>query len=152
MKTIDEIIKTKFKDDRHRFIANMMYTSNWLQNSFVDFLKPYALSPQQFNILRILRGAKEKWVTMNDIKELMIEKAPNATRLSDKLLDKGLVDRKRADHDRRVVYLSITPAGLDLLAEIDKEESHLDKSNFDNITEEEAKICSHIIDKLRNSE
>ncbi|KXX69526.1 MarR family winged helix-turn-helix transcriptional regulator [Flammeovirga sp. SJP92] len=151
MAKIDEIVKTKFTSDKHRFITNMIYTANWIQNQFVDFLKPFGISPQQFNVLRILRGAKEEWVTMNDIKSLMIDKAPNATRLSDKLLEKEYVKRKRSEEDRRIVYLSITKKGLTLLAEIDDHQEEFSMDRFKNITEEDAQFCSDIIDKLRNS-
>ena len=150
MAKIDDIIKTKFTSDKHRFVTNMIYTANWLQNQFVDFLKPFGISPQQFNVLRILRGAKEEWVTMNDIKSLMIDKAPNATRLSDKLLDKQLVKRKRSEEDRRIVYLSITNKGLALLKEIDESQEGFSMDRFKDVTEDEAKICSDIIDKLRD--
>lgn len=148
MKTIDEILKTRFENDKHRFIANLIYTSNCFQNSFIDFLKPYDLSPQQFNILRILRGAKA-WVTMNKIKDLMVDKAPNATRLSDKLLDKGLIERKRGEEDRRAVYLNITPKGLDLLKDIDEDNTGEQIHYFNRITEEEARQFCKILDKFR---
>lgn len=149
MAKIDDEIKTKFVNDKHRFLANMVYTTNCFQNLFVEFLKPFEISPQQFNILRILRGAND-WVTMNTIKSLMVDKAPNATRLSDKLLDKGYIERKRGEEDRRAVYLSITQKGLELLKEID---DNSDKGEhllyFDRITDEEARMCSAILDRLR---
>lgn len=148
MKTIDDILKTKFENDRHRFMTNLIYTSNCFQNSFIDFLKPYDLSPQQFNILRILRGAKN-WVKMNKIKDLMIDKAPNTTRLSDKLLDKGLIERKRGEEDRRAVYLNITPKGLNLLKDIDEDNTGEQNDYFNRITEEEAKQFCKILDKFR---
>ncbi|MBD0405410.1 MarR family winged helix-turn-helix transcriptional regulator [Flammeovirga sp. EKP202] len=152
MANIDDIVKTRFTSDKHRFVTNMIYTANWLQNQFVDFLKPFGISPQQFNVLRILRGAKEEWVTMNDIKSLMIDKAPNATRLSDKLLDKDYVKRKRSESDRRIVYLSITSKGLALLKEIDGHDEMFSTDRFNGISEEEAKLCSEIIDRLRDAD
>lgn len=148
MARIDDEIKTTFRNDKHRFIANLVYTSNWFKNQVHNFLKPYDLSLQQNNILRILRGAKD-WVSMTDIKELMIEKSPNATRLSDKLLAKGLIDRKRSEQDRRVVYLSITEKGLELLEEIDKCEDADYMAFMTRITEEEAQVCSDLLDKIR---
>jgi len=149
MGSIDKEIKTRFVNNKHRFITNLVFTSNWFQNQFIEFLKPYQLSQQQFNILRILRGA-DNWVTMNDIKELMIDKFPNATRLSDKLLDKGLIERKRSEQDRRIVYLAISKNGMELLETIDndKNTSHMDFLN--NITDEEAKQFSDVLDKMRS--
>lgn len=148
MAKIDDVIKTKFQNDKHRFMANMVYTSNWFRSLTADFLKPYGISSQQFNILRILRGAKEEWVAMNDIKSLMVEKSPNATRLADKLLKAELVNRQRSSSDRRVVFLSISNKGLELLTNIDEDDmAYLDVMN--NITDEEAKLVSDIFDRLR---
>lgn len=149
MATIDQEIKTEFQNEQHRFIANLMFTSNWFQNLFNDFLKPFDISSQQFNVLRILRGAKD-WVTMNEIKSLMIEKAPNATRLSDKLLAKGLVERKRSEEDRRIVYLSITQKGLDLLTKIDEQQENKMYEAMGKVTEEEAKLISGVLDRIRS--
>lgn len=148
MKTIDEEIKTKFRNNRHRFIANLVFTSNCFQNLVVDFLKPYDISPQQYNILSILRGAGT-WVTMNSIKEVMVDKSPNTTRLSDKLLDKGLVERKRSETDRRVVYLSITNKGKELLKKLDEDDSGCHLEYFNRISEEDAIHFSNLLDRLR---
>ncbi len=148
MVKIDEAVKTKFRNNKHRFIANLVYTANWFQNRVVEYLKPYGISFQQFNILRILKGAGD-WVSMNDIKALMIEKSPNTTRLADKLLDKGVVDRRRSNEDRRVVYLMITEKGLDLLKTIDDNPG--DYLDFmQKINEEEASVMSSILDKIRS--
>ncbi len=148
MASIDEELKTKFTNDKHRFIANVVFTANWTQNRFSEFIKPFGLSSPQFNILRILRGAKD-WISMNKIRELMVEKSPNTTRLCDKLLEKELIERTRSGSDRRVVSLKISQKGLDLLLEIDqKDGNHM---NFlDLITEEEAKHISSILDRIRN--
>ena len=97
-------VKTKFANERHRFVTNLVYTSGWIKNLFTEDLKPFNISSQQFNILRILRGADD-WIAMSHVKKLMIEKAPNATRLADKLLNKSLIERKRSNADRRVVYV-----------------------------------------------
>ncbi len=148
MGKIDEEIKTRFANDKHRFITNLVFTSNWFQSQFIDFLKPYRISVQQFNILRILRGA-EDWVTMNDIKDLMIDKFPNTTRLSDKLLEKGLVKRKRSESDRRIVYLSVSSKGLKLLEAIDKDKNTDHMEFMNRITNEEAKQFSNLLDKMR---
>ena len=149
MKTIDDEVKANFQNDKHRFLANMVFTSNWFQNKWTVFLKPFGVSLQQTNVLSILKGAGD-WRTMNDIKALMIDKAPNATRLSDKLLDKGLVERKRSAEDRRVVYLKITKKGEKLLENIDMKGNVDTNTMLEKITEEEAKMMSYILDKMRN--
>ena len=148
MPSIDEIIKARFVSEQQRCIANIMYTTGWIRNIVNDSLKPYGLSSQQFNILRILRGA-DNWVAMTDIKELMVEKAPNTTRLVDKLLDKGLLERKRSEEDRRVVYAHISKKGLELLAKIDANENPKDVVFMSNLSTEDAKLVSNILDKMR---
>ncbi len=147
MVRIDNEIKTNFQSNRQRFITNLIFTSNWFQNGVIGFLKPFGISLQQFNVLRILRGAKD-WVSMNEIKELMIDKTPNTTRLSDKLLKKGYVERKRSDVDRRIVYMNITDSGLKLLQAID--DADYNYMNFmEKLTEEEAETMSNILDRIR---
>ena len=150
MTSIDQEIKSKFKDDRQRMLVNLMFTAGWLRNLHIDFLKPFDVSPQQFNILRILRGAGD-WMAMSVVKDRMVEKAPNATRLADKLLDKGLIERRRCDDDRRVVYVQIAKKGLTLLDQIDvKHEEGAGGFLFtENVTQEEARIVSDLLDKLR---
>ncbi len=149
MASIDEEIKSKFIDDRHRFAVNILFTSGWIKNNFTEFLKPFGISSQQFNILRILRGSNE-WLAMSVIKELMVEKAPNATRLSDKLLNKELIKRRRSETDRRVVYLKIDQRGLELLQTIDEMQKKDEMSFMDKVTQEEAKMVSEILDRIRS--
>ena len=148
MRSIDDEIKTRFANNKQRFITNLIFTSNWFQNQFVEFLKPFKISQQQFNILRILRGAG-KPLTMNDIKELMIDKFPNTTRISNKMIEKGLIKRERSENDRRIVYLSITKQGLELLEEIDKDNTTKHLACLDKLSDAEAKEFSHLLDKMR---
>lgn len=147
MAKIDIEIKGKFENNKHRFIANLVFTSNWFRNLVGEHLKPYNISFQQLNILRILRGA-EDWMSMNDLKDLMIEKSPNATRLADKLIVKGFIERKRSEADRRVVYLAITDKGVELLETINNISGNY-MEFMSRITEEEAKLVSDILDKVR---
>lgn len=144
---LDESIKTNFENDKHRMLANLVFTSNWLRNNFNAFIAPYGLSFQQFNILRILRGNGD-WMSMNDIKRVMIDKSPHTTRMVTKLLEKNLVDRKRSSKDRRVIYVTITKKGLALLKKLDVE-SKGQNSFLDQITEAEAQQVNSILDKLR---
>ena len=141
------MIKSKFRNSRHKAVVNLRYTSNYIGNIQNSYMAQYDLSMPQFNILRILRGANDA-ISVNTVKDRMVEKSPNTTRLMDKLIDKGLMERVRCEEDRRVVYVSITKAGLDLLAKIDEDsESKLDVSG--NLTEAEAEQLSALLDKLR---
>ena len=115
---IDDEIKAVFKSPQQKAVVNVRFTSNFLSNYQNSFMARFDISMPQFNILRILRGAKEA-LSVHTVKDRMIEKSPNTTRLMDKLIDKGLIDRIRCEEDRRVVYVSITEKGLELLAQID---------------------------------
>lgn len=148
MPCIDDEMNMKFKDEQHRLLANLVFTSAWIQNQFEAFLKPFGVSPQQFNILRILRGAKD-WLSMNEVKDRMVEKSPNATRLCDKLLRKELLERVRCDADRRVVHLRISQKGLDLLQQIDEVDDQSYMGFKENVSAEEARLASQVLDKLR---
>ena len=145
MGNISKDIKSKFVNDKVKALINIKYTSNWLNSKENEFFKPYGISPQQFNILRILRGAKDR-IKVQIVKDRMIERAPNATRLMDKLCDKNLIERERCEHDRRVVYVKITKEGLDLLITIDDNKN---LAFLDNITDEEAVVLSNLLDKIR---
>lgn len=145
MGDISKDIKSVFKSDKVKALINIKYTANWLTSKENLFFKPYAISPQQYNILRILRGAKDK-IKVQIVKSRMIERAPNATRLMDKLCDKNLIERERCEHDRRVVYVRISKLGLELLTTIDT----IKKDSFlDNLTEKEALVLSDLLDKIR---
>jgi DNA-binding MarR family transcriptional regulator len=145
MGDISKDIKSKFVSNKLKALINIKYTSNWLNSKENEFFKPYGISPQQYNILRILRGAKGR-IKVQIVKDRMIERAPNATRLMDKLCDKKLIERERCEHDRRVVYVKITKLGLDLLSTIDDNKN---LSFLDNLSDDEAIILSDLLDKLR---
>lgn len=145
MGDIGKDINSKFKNNRTKALINIKYTANWINSQENEFFRPYGISPQQFNILRILRGAGEA-IKVQVIKDRMIERAPNATRLMDKLCDKNLIERVRCEHDRRVVFISITKDGLKLLEQIDIN-TGLDFLN--KLSEEEAATLSDLLDKIR---
>lgn len=145
MGDISKDINSKFPNERLKALINIKYTANWLNTVGNEFLKASKISNQQYNILRILKGANEA-VTVNTVKERMIEKSPNATRLMDKLCDKGLIERTRCENDRRVVYVKISEKGLKLLEKINVDELG---GQMNAISEEEAKILNTILDKIR---
>lgn len=145
---ISKEINATFKSVQQKVVVNVRYTSNWMGNRQNSFMAKYELTMPQFNILRILRGAKDH-LNVNTVKDRMIEKSPNTTRLMDKLIDKELIERVRCEKDRRVVYVKISQKGLDLLSEIDQE---FETSDFftNNLTDEEAETLSNLLDKLRS--
>jgi DNA-binding MarR family transcriptional regulator len=143
---IDELVNAKFKDDHHKAIVNIRYTSNWIGNFYNHQLAEFDITLPQFNILRILRGAKQK-LSIKVVKERMLEKSPNTTRLIDKLIDKELVIRTRCDMDRRVVYIEISDKGQVMLSKVD--EVFDDISIRGNLTIQEAIVLSDLLDKTR---
>lgn len=146
---IDDAIQSKFQSPQQKAIINVRFTSNYLGNIQNNFMSQYDLTMPQFNILRILRGAKDA-INVNTVKERMIEKSPNTTRLMDKLIEKGLIERVRCESDRRVVYVKISDNGLKLLDEIDRD-TDINSLIKANLTDEEANLLSDLLDKLRTS-
>ncbi len=145
MGNLSKDIQSKFENNRIKALINIKYTSNWLNSKETEFFKPFGISPQQYNILRILRGAKKK-IKVQVVKDRMIERAPNATRLMDKLCEKSLIERERCADDRRVVYVKITDKGLELLSKINGSEQ---LSFLNNLSENEADILNNLLDKIR---
>ncbi|MGM0477902.1 MAG: MarR family winged helix-turn-helix transcriptional regulator [Bacteroidota bacterium] len=148
MKRIDEELNAKFKSEHHQAVVNVRYTSNWIGAYHNRQLKLFDLTLPQFNIMRILRGAG-KQLSIKVIKDRMLEKSPNTTRLIDKLIDKKFVKRMRCDEDRRVVYVAITKKGRSVLEEIDQVFD--DIYNAQNFTLEEARQLNYLLDKMRDS-
>ncbi|MCF6168055.1 MarR family transcriptional regulator [Lutibacter sp.] len=145
MGNIAKDINSTFPNERVKALINIKYTANWLDTIGNELLKPFKISVQQYNILRILRGAEEA-ITVSSIRKRMIQKSPNATRLMDKLCDKELIERTRCENDRRIVYVKISEQGLKLLAKINIEEFN---NHMNNITEDEAETLNKILDKIR---
>lgn len=139
-------VNSVFSDEGIKAMLNIRYTAHFLAALGDRVLKPYGISNAQYNILRILRGAK-KPITMKVVKERMIEKSPNATRLADKLCDKRFIERVRCDNDRRAVYVSITQKGLDLLEEVSFENL---KKQMAQLSEDEHKLLNTLLDKIRD--
>ncbi len=148
MKLEEEISQKQFRNEYHKAAVNMVYTFNWLNNFNVGFFKPHGITPQQFNILRILRGQHPKPATIKLIKERMLDKMSDASRIVEKLRIKGLVERNICSHDRRNVDVCITQKGLELLSAIDALEKEID-AKLSTLDEEEIKQLNDLLDKLR---
>lgn len=126
-----------------------MFTGNWVQKEMACRLRPFNLSLEQHNVLSILRGQHPDPSTLGLIQERMMDRMSNATRLVDKLLEKGLVARCQCAANRRKVDIVITQAGLDLLQDIDSLIQDID-SRYAHLTEEEASTLGNLLDKVRN--
>lgn len=147
--SIEEDIKQdKFDNEFQKLAVNILYTGSWLYNANANHLKTFDITPEQFNVLRILRGSHPKAMMLADITCRMIDKSSNATRLVEKLRIKGLVKREICKGNRRQVDIFITHKGLDLLSKIDQESERW-QSTLQSITKVEAKELNRILDKLR---
>lgn len=143
-----EIKQEKFKNEYQKMLVNILFTSSWLSSKHACSLKPYGISVQQYNILRILRGQYPSPVTINLLIDRMLDKNSNASRLVEKLRLKKLVERAICPNDRRAVNVLITHKGLTLLTELDKQEE-LFLKELRNLNSKEAESLSLLLDKLR---
>jgi len=150
--SIEKDIKQQkpFKSPYQKLVVNILFTNNWMNSDHMNILKPFDLTAQQYNVLRILRGQYPNPITVNGIIERMLDKMSNASRLVDKLLAKELASRCDNKDDRRACDVRITQLGLDVLKEIDVLQESWETS-FSNLTPEEAESLSNLLDKLRGS-
>jgi DNA-binding MarR family transcriptional regulator len=148
MKLEDEILQKHFRNEYHKATVNVIYSYNWLVDFQVNLFKPYGITMQQYNILRILRGQYPKPATIKLIKERMLDKMSDASRIVEKLRIKGLVDRNICSGDRRNVDVCITDKGLELLSRVDKHDNEVD-AKLSVLSEDEVKQLNELLDKLR---
>jgi len=144
-----EIKQKNFRNAYHKAAINLIFTYNWLYNLHAEFLKPYNLTIQQFNILRILRGQHPKPATIKLLKQRMLDKMSDASRIVEKLRSKGLVGRIVCEKDRRTVDVCITEKGLELLTKLDEKNNELDKI-MSQLKLDEVKTLNELLDKLRD--
>ncbi|QHS59311.1 MarR family winged helix-turn-helix transcriptional regulator [Chitinophaga agri] len=149
MKIEQAINQRKFKDDYHKIVVNLLYTGNWLRDALGANLKEHGLLPQHYNALRIIKGRHPEPVSAGDIKDVMLDKASDVTRLLDKLEKLEYVQRRLCPHNRRKMDISITPQGLKLLSDLDVLMDTFYEDLADRITEDEAAVLSDLLDKVR---
>ena len=143
-----DIRQEKFESEFHKVAVNILFTSSWLYHINSLRLKGHGITPEQYNVLRILRGSHPKALMLAEITCRMIDKSSNATRLVEKLRQKSLVKRDICENNRRQVDIVITPKGLEVLSKIDKE-SEAWVGMLKNISKTEAQELNRILDKLR---
>lgn len=148
MRLEDEIKQENFRNEFHKLAVNIFFTHSWLMNKINEILSGFDLTPQQFNLLRILRGQYPSPASISLLKERMLDKMSDASRLVDRLIQKGFVERKICKQDRRKVDVIITKEGLQVLKKIDEMEDEFD-GFLKNLNDKEAKILNDLLDKLR---
>ena len=150
MKIEEAIQQKKFMNAFQKVHINVLYTASFLSQQTSESLRPFRLTIQQFNILRILRGRYPEPATIKELTARMLDKMSNASRLVDKLLEKGLVERRTCSEDRRRVDVVISKEGLDLLSKVSAIVEQRYEQQFQQLSEVEAAQLSDLLDKLRN--
>ena len=147
---IEHIIQSSSKlSPAKKTVLNITYTQNIIGEKFTETLKPFDLSPEQFNVLRILRGQKGNPANMYLLQQRMLAKTSNTTRLVDKLLLKGLVTREICPENRRKMEVLITAKGLALLEEVDPKVEQFETVFIQNLNAQEIETLNALLEKIR---
>lgn len=144
----EDIKQENFSSEFSKSIINIIYTNSWLNQKHLEVFKSQGLTTPQFNILRILRGQHPNPSTVNLLIDRMLDKSSNASRIVDKLEQKGLVVRKQCSNDRRAVDVFISDEGMKLLAVLDKKMSEME-GELRKLSEEECETLNTLLDKMR---
>lgn len=148
MKLEAEIKQEKFRSEYQKLVVNILFTGGWLSLKNHGMLKPFNLTIQQYNILRILKGQHPNPATINLLIDRMMDKMSNASRIVDRLESKELVQRKPKSDDRRCVDVIITEKGIKLLEKIKSAEENFEV-HLKHLNKKEAKSLNDLLDKLR---
>lgn len=145
----EELKQSAFKSEHHKAMINIFFTNNYLIDKTADFYKKFDITRQQYNVLRILRGQHPAPATINLIKERMLDKMSDASRIVERLRIKGLVERIQSESDRRAVSVSIAASGLELLSETDPHIQEFPRL-LENLSEDEVVKLNKLLDKIRS--
>ncbi len=147
---LEDEIHSKFSSDFHKLTVSILYTHGRLVSVMSEVLKSFDLTLQQFNVLRILRGQRSAPVTVSLLKERMLDKMSDASRLVERLRVKGLVERGSSSGDRRKASIQITQKGLDLLERIGDFDAIL-RAIASGVSEDEARQVNAVLDRFREA-
>ena len=150
MKIEEEINQSKFNSSQEKAIVNIIFTANAIEDAFKKALKMYDISLPQYNVLRILKGRKDGYATCGDLKDVMLDKNPDVTRLCDKLVLKKLIVRSNNKNNRRQILLRISDKGLTALEEINPYFVAVNEG-LNGIDPEKLEQISDILDEIRDS-
>lgn len=139
-----------FRNDYHKATVNIIFTGKWMMHFIFDLLKPYDVTPQQYNILRILRGKYPEAVTVEYIRERMLDRMSDASRTVSLLMRKGMIERSVCEKNRRRMDVLITLKGLTLLDEIENVNDVLMDRRLAQLNTQEIIQLNSLLDKLRN--
>lgn len=144
-----DIQQTNFRNEFQKMGINIIYTANWLNEKMGQILATEDITQQQYNILRILRGSDAPLSTLK-IRERMLDKMSDTSRIVDRLIVKGLVEKTACIKDKRLVDITVSKKGLQLLEKLDSLNEHID-SILKGVNEKEAQAMNQILDKLREN-
>ncbi len=139
-----------FFSEQEKTFVNLIHTAAYFESEFSQFIKDFGLSPQQYNVLRILRGQSPNPILGGDLQKRMLHKMSNATRIVDKLVEKGFADRIKSDEDKRQILVSITKPGFDLMNVLDEEVFNFN-SKVINLPEAQLMVLNILLDNLRTA-
>ena len=148
MKIENELKQSKFQSNVHKAVVNIMFTHGWVEDQFRQVFKNYRITSQQYNVLRILRGKYPNSLNPSEIKEVMLDKNPDLTRLCDRLLNMDYIERCVDTTNKRKMNIRINERGMSVLQKIDPIIADLNKNRF-SLSEDEAMILSDLLDKIR---
>jgi DNA-binding MarR family transcriptional regulator len=148
MKIEDELKTKKFRNEQHKAALNMMFSAYQLQTSFAQGLKPFKLTAEQYNVMRILKGSSPKPLCVKEIANRLIERSSNVPRILDRLQDKSLISRTRSENDGRETLIELTEEGAKLLNRVNLSVEGLD-ANHVKLTDTEARLLNELLDKSR---
>jgi DNA-binding MarR family transcriptional regulator len=144
----DDIRQPSFRNEHQKGIINMIYTCNWIMERQKNFFDQENITLQQFNILRILRGSYPKPISTLQIRERMLDKMSDTSRIVDRLVIKDLATKKPSLTDKRLVDIAITSKGIAMLERLDRKNEEMD-SLLQALSEHEVKILNQLLDKIR---
>jgi DNA-binding MarR family transcriptional regulator len=145
----DLIRQPRFASPNQEAVLNVFATASWISGEIADALSPHGVTQAQYNVLRILRGRHPEQYTCSDIADRLLDRTPDVTRLLVRLEGRGLVSRRRATHDRRVVEVQITDAGLEVLAHLDAPVDGVIDRVTRQLDDDELAALSGLLEKLR---
>ncbi len=144
-----EIKQSTFRNERQKGVINLIYTYNWVSGRLKEILKPFGVTLQQFNVLRILNGQSVP-ISTCEIRERMLDRMSDVSRIVDRLYKKGMVERTQCKKDRRLVDVAISEKGRLLILQIDKQQHELD-GVLGNLEENDLRVLNELLDKVRTS-
>lgn len=147
-----EIKQTKpFGSLQEEAHLSIIRTAAMLSHAFTEAIRSHGITGTQYNALRVLRGAGAGGLCRNEVRDRLVARVPDATRLLDRLERMGLIERERQGEDRRFVTTRITPAGLTLLAELDAPVADLHRRQLNDVAEEELRTAVRVLERIRAS-